>query len=111
MPHTANPFDFLDRATASARGFGGWLGRLGFGLFVFVAAGFALLATTFIGVSLAVAALFLKMAHSFTRNGARKKSDIVRRKAAQAGDGDPPALEAHRTPDGWVVDNASGPGQ
>jgi hypothetical protein len=69
---------------------GALLGRAGFGLFLLAAAVFAVLATTFVGVMIALAAVFL----SFGR-GRRKTT------TRQA---DPQTLEARRTADGWVIE-------
>jgi uncharacterized membrane protein len=69
----------------------GFLGRIGFGLFLLVAAVAALIATTFIGIMLALAAVFLTIARP------RRRA-----KAAQAGDTQ--TLDARRTADGWVIE-------
>jgi len=68
----------------------GFIARAGFGVFLIVAALVALVATTFIGIMLAFAAIFL----TFTR---------PRRKRAPAPDKSQP-LEARRTADGWVIE-------
>jgi len=69
----------------------GFLARTGFGVFLIVAALAALVATTFIGIMLAIAAIFL----TFTRPRRRRRAD--------APDTSQP-LEARRTADGWVIE-------
>lgn len=83
-------------------GIGQFLGRIGFGLFLLLAVGATLVATTFVGILLALAAGILTFTH---RLGRRKGG------AASAGDGPaetnagpPPTLDAHRTADGWVTE-------
>ncbi len=76
--------------TALQRVFG-FVAKVGFGLFLMVAALAALIATTFIGIMLAIAAIFL----SLTRPR--------RNKRAPAPDTSQP-LEARRTADGWVIE-------
>jgi len=73
--------------------FAAFMGRAGFGLFVVAAIAIALVATTFIGLMLAVAAGFLTLAYHLGR-GSRPNQQT----------GDPDTLEAHRTPDGWVIE-------
>lgn len=68
----------------------GLIAKAGFGVFLIVAALAALVATTFIGIMLAIAAIFL----TFTR---------PRRKRPAAPDKSQP-LEARRTADGWVIE-------
>jgi hypothetical protein len=70
---------------------GGFLGKAGFGLFLVFAAVAALVATTFIGLLLAIAAVFLTFAHGIGRPHRRN-------------DGDPDTLEARNTADGWVIE-------
>ncbi len=73
----------------------GVLAKAAFGVFLLVAAIVALIATTFIGIMLALAAVFLTFARP-------------RRKAQPVCAGEPPAptqtLDAHRTADGWVIE-------
>ncbi len=77
---------------------GRFLGRIGFGLFLLLAVGATLVATTFVGILLALAAGFL----AFTqRLGRRRRSTAP---GAEAEEGPPPTLEAHRTADGWVTE-------
>lgn len=92
--------DPLSRLSAGMQRAGLWLGRAGFGLFLLLAAGAALLATTFIGVLLAIAAVFLTLTHG------RRVRRAARRQAQQraAAPSEPATLEARRTPDGWVIE-------
>jgi hypothetical protein len=69
---------------------GGFLGKAGFGLFLIAAAVAALVATTIIGLMLALAAIFLSFAHGMTRKSRRPS--------------DPDTLDARRTADGWVIE-------
>ena len=66
----------------------------------------ALLATTIVGVVIALAALLLKIAHNFGRSDA--KPDTASRFRAHAtdkrGESQGETLDAHRTPDGWVIE-------
>jgi hypothetical protein len=71
---------------------GRFLGKAGFGLFLIAAAIAALVATTFIGLMLAIAAVFLTFAHAIGRPSRRRQQ------------GDPGTLEARRTADGWVIE-------
>ena len=90
MTETLGQPDLGSRITAALQRVFGFLGKAGFGLFLVVAALAALVATTFIGLMLAIAAIFL----SFTR---------PRRKRAK----DEPVnqtLDARRTADGWVIE-------
>ena len=103
MAFGASAHDFRGRAGHSFRNFGGWLAAAGFGVFVMVAAGFALLATTFIGVMLAIAALFLKAAHVFHRGRGLARPKKSRRTRVEG-----ETIEARRTPQGWVVDFPNG---
>lgn len=68
----------------------GFAAKACFGLFLMVAALAALIATTFIGIMLAIAAIFLTLTRP-------------RRKQAPAPDKSQP-LEARRTADGWVIE-------
>jgi hypothetical protein len=69
------------------------MGRAGFFLFIIAAVGIALIATTFIGLMLAVAAVFLSIAYQLGRGSRRAPSS-----------GDNSTLEARRTGDGWVIE-------
>lgn len=70
---------------------GRFLGKAGFGLFLIAAAIAALIATTVIGLMIAIAAVFLTFAHAIGRPSRRRQ-------------GDPDTLEARRTADGWVIE-------
>jgi len=83
----------LDRA-------GSFLGKIGFGLFLLLALGATLVATTFVGIMLALAAGFL----TFTHRLGRKRSSRSSSGAEATEQGPPPTLEAHRTADGWVTE-------
>ena len=74
-----------------------FMGRAGFGLFVLAAVGIALVATTFIGLMLAVAAIFLTFVYQFGRSvrPAQRPSQTS-------------TLEARRTADGWVIEPNGG---
>jgi uncharacterized membrane protein YedE/YeeE len=91
MTETLGSHDIGARLQLALRQLGGLLGKVGFGLFLLAAAIAALLATTFIGILLAVAAVCLTVAHSFGRKSRRQDSD-------------PDTLEARRTGDGWVIE-------
>ncbi len=69
----------------------GILAKAGFGVFLLVAAIAALVATTFIGIMLALAAVFLTFARP------RRKPQVVRA-------GETQTLDARRTADGWVIE-------
>lgn len=69
----------------------GILAKAGFGVFLLVAAIAALIATTFIGLMLAIAAVFLTFARP------RRKAQVVRTGESQT-------LDARRTADGWVIE-------
>ena len=102
MTETMEHPDPFSRIGAAMQRAGLWLGRVGFGLFLLLAAGAALLATTFIGVLLAIAAVFLTLTY-----GRRARAHIRKTQArAQAAEksGELTTLEAHRTPDGWVIE-------
>ena len=68
----------------------GVLAKACFGLFLLVAALAALVATTFIGLMLAIAAVFLTIGRS-------RRHKPVRRADTQT-------LDARRTADGWVIE-------
>lgn len=69
----------------------GVLAKAAFGIFLLVAAIAALIATTFIGIMLALAAVFLTIARP-------------RRKVQPARPGETQTLDARRTADGWVIE-------
>ena len=69
----------------------GVIAKAGFGVFMIVAALAALVATTFIGIMLALAAVFLTFARP-------------RRKAQPVRTGETQTLDARRTADGWVIE-------
>jgi hypothetical protein len=92
MTETLGSHDFSARLQLAVRQLGGFLGKAGFGLFLLAAAVAALVATTFIGILLALAAVFLTFAHTFGRKKSRRQ------------DGDQDTLEARRTADGWVIE-------
>ena len=83
----------LDRA-------GSFLGKIGFGLFLLLALGATLVATTIVGIMLALAAGFLTV----TQKLGRKRSPDDPAGADDVDHGPPPTLEAHRTADGWVTE-------
>ena len=89
MTETLGHADIGNRIIAAFQRFCAFLGKAGFGVFLVAAAIFALLAVTFVGVMLAIVAIFL----SFARPRRRK-----------APGGDPQTLEARRTADGWVIE-------
>lgn len=93
MTGTLGQSDFTHGIADMLRRAGAFMGRAGFGLFLFVAGVIAVLATTVIGVSLLIAVVFLGL----TRGAGRKAAP--RREAAR-----PDTLEARHTPDGWVIE-------
>lgn len=107
MSQTLLASNAFDRFSAHLRRFGQWASKAGFGLFVIFAAGVALLATTFVGLLLAAAALLLRLAHSFTRKPARAAHEPDANAARTMDEPTEDALEARRTPDGWVVVESS----
>ncbi len=70
------------------------LAKAGFGLFLLFAALAALVATTFIGIMLAIAAVFLTVGRPRRRAQAQ----------AQVRPATPETLDARRTADGWVIE-------
>lgn len=92
MTETLGHNDFSTRLQLALKSFGGFLAKAGFGLFLLVAAFAALVATTFIGLMLAIAAVFLTFARP------------RRKQAKQAEAGASSTLEARRTADGWVIE-------
>jgi hypothetical protein len=91
MVETLGHHDFGARMHVALQRLGGFLGKAGFGLFLLFAAVAALVATTFIGLLLAIAAVFLTFAHGIGRT--RRRDDA-----------DPNTLEARNTADGWVIE-------
>lgn len=91
MTETLGNSDIGARLQAGLQRFGAFLGKAGFGLFLIAAAIAALVATTFIGLMLAIAAVFLTVAHGFARPRRKQQRD----------DG---TLEARQTADGWVIE-------
>lgn len=67
------------------------LAKAGFGLFLIFAALAALVATTFIGLMLAIAAVFLTVGRPSRRAPAQTAAE-------------PQTLDARRTADGWVIE-------
>ena len=92
MTDTLGQPAFGARFTVAVQRVFGFLAKAGFGLFLLVAALAALVATTFIGLMLAIAAVFLTIARP------------RRRAPAAAASGDNQTLEARRTADGWVIE-------
>lgn len=91
MTETLGNSDFGARLNLAVQKLGGFLGKAGFGLFLLAAAVAALVATTFIGLMLAFAAIFLTFGHAISRPRRRQ--------------GDPNTLEARNTADGWVIES------
>ena len=92
MTETLGHNDFGSRLHLALKSFGGFLAKAAFGVFLLVAAFVALVATTFIGLMLAIAAVFLTFARP------------RRKQAKQAETGANATLEARRTADGWVIE-------
>jgi hypothetical protein len=92
MTETLGHGDLAARINHALQKLGGLLGKAGFGIFLLFAAIAALVATTVIGLMLAIAAVFLTFAHAISRPSRRN------------GTGDPDTLEARRTADGWVIE-------
>ncbi|HOZ28862.1 MAG TPA: hypothetical protein PLH23_04790 [Hyphomonadaceae bacterium] len=92
MTETLGHPDFAARLQVALKAFGGFLAKAAFGVFLLVAAFAALVATTFIGLMLAIAAVFLTFARP------------RRKPARRTDDGSPSTLEAKRTADGWVIE-------
>ncbi|MDP3739712.1 MAG: hypothetical protein Q8R02_20155 [Hyphomonadaceae bacterium] len=91
MTETMGQPDIGARFHLALQKLGGFLGKAGFGLFLIAAAIAALVATTFIGLMLAIAAAFLTFAHGISR---------PRRKDAASD-----TLEARQTADGWIIES------
>ncbi len=102
MTETMEHSDPFSRIGAAMHRAGLWLGRVGFGLFLLLAAGAALLATTFIGVLLAIAAVFLTLTYGRRARAHVRKTQAAARSSETSGD--MTTLEARRTPDGWVIE-------
>jgi hypothetical protein len=90
MTETMGHPDIGARLHLALQKLGGLLGKVGFGLFLLAAAIAALVATTFIGLMLAIAAAFLTLAHGIGRPRRREADDQT--------------LEARRTADGWIIE-------
>jgi hypothetical protein len=90
MTETLGQPDLGSRLIAGFQQVFGVLAKAFFGLFLLVAAIAALVATTFIGIMLAIAAVFLTI-------GRRRSRKPVRPADSQT-------LEARRTADGWVIE-------
>ncbi len=97
---------------STLRQVGAWTARAFFGLFVVMAAGLALLATTIVGLIIALAALFLRAGQGVSGKSSSARTRFYRAKVfskstkprkAQTGD----TLDAHQTPDGWVIETPS----
>ena len=91
MTETLGHSDIGARLQAGLQRFGAFLGKAGFGLFLIAAAVAALVATTFIGLMLAIAAVFLTLAHGFARPRRKREDDGT--------------LEARQTADGWIIES------
>jgi hypothetical protein len=91
MTETFGQHDLGARLWIALQKFGGLLGKAGFGVFLIVAAIAALVATTFIGLMLAIAAVFLTFAHSISAPPKRNDQSDT--------------LEARHTADGWVIES------
>ena len=89
MTETLGQPDFGSRLTAGFQQIFGIIAKACFGLFLLVAALAALVATTFIGLMLAIAAVFLTLGRSRRRKTVQEPSQT---------------LEARRTADGWVIE-------
>ncbi|ACT58084.1 hypothetical protein [Hirschia baltica] len=115
MTLSASNNDFFSKIAYYIRRISAWFARAGFGFFVVFAAGAALLATTVIGVLIAVAALFLnfgvrimrgsKYQHQNTgpKTGGTERifTGATRTKNSKAAG---ETLEAHKTANGWVIE-------
>ena len=109
MTHSAFPNDFFGSLSGRFGGIGRWVSKAGFGLFVLVAAGVALLATTIIGLMLASAAVIMRLAHAFNRRaGGDTAKHSSRQEPRRMDESTKDALNAHSTPSGWVVEAAPG---
>jgi len=92
MTETLGHGDLGARINHALQKLGGFLGKAGFGIFLIAAAIAALIATTFIGLMIAIAAVFLTFARRIGQPSRR------------GGEGQPETLEARRTGDGWVIE-------
>ena len=92
MTETLGHNDLGARLNLALKSFGGFLAKAAFGVFLLVAAFVALVATTFIGLMLAIAAVFLTFARPRRKPAHRQER------------GAPSTLEAKRTADGWVIE-------
>ncbi|MDZ4762695.1 MAG: hypothetical protein SGJ21_16665 [Alphaproteobacteria bacterium] len=100
MTETLDSSGIAARTGAILKRLVGLMARAGFGVFLLTAAVFALVATTFIGIMLAIAALCLGLARGSRRGGAPRRPGR---------NGEPATLEAHRTADGWVIEPHGAP--
>ena len=91
MTETLGQPDFGSRFMLGLQRAFGVLAKAGFGIFLLFAALAALVATTFIGIMLAIAAVFLTV-------GRPRRRAQVQPAAA------PQTLDARRTADGWVIE-------
>jgi hypothetical protein len=94
MTDTLGHPDIGTRIFAAFNRFFGFLAKAGFGVFLVAAAVFTLFAATFIGLMLAIAAVFLTFGRS------RRRKAEVRQGEVRTGE----TLEARRTADGWVIE-------
>jgi len=90
MTETLGQTDIGSRLMLGLRHAFSVLAKAGFGLFLLFAALAALVATTFIGIMLAIAAVFLTVGRP--------------RRKAQVQPAAPETLDARRTADGWVIE-------
>lgn len=119
MTLSASNNDFFSKIAYYLRRFSAWIARAGFGFFVVFAAGAALIATTVIGLLIAMAALFLNMGSRVMRGSkyneqgagfkAAGRAKVFRGQGPSRADGDGGAtkgetLEAHKTANGWVIE-------
>ena len=95
MTDTLGQPDFGTRIFAAFNRFFGFLAKAGFGVFLVAAAVFTLFAATFIGLMLAIAAVFLTFGRS-----RRRKAEVRQQGEVRTGE----TLEARRTADGWVIE-------
>ncbi len=97
MTETLGQPDLGSRLMMAVHKVFGILGKLGFGLFLLVAALAALVATTFVGIMLALAAVFLTIARPRAR-----RATVAAAPAGKSSEGQ--TLDARRTADGWVIE-------
>jgi hypothetical protein len=92
MTETLGPSEFGERLQLALKAFGSFLAKAGFGVFLLVAAFAALVGAIFVGLMLAIAAVFLTFAQGFKRSDRTPSAET------------PQTLEARRTADGWVIE-------